>query len=213
MLSKLTFASFLAYSPRGVEEVSTRSRSILLKIKRDEFHPTTGPVLAYAVRRMKEVAPPFCASFLDAESTLVPIPNSAPTREGGLWVAQRICDELLQQGFGGNFSPCLERVLRVGKAAWSPHDLRPTPAEHFDSFRVRTELYSPRRITLVDDVVTQGSTALAAASRLAIAFPTAEIRLFALVRTRGLIPEIEAIVEPTVGEIELRSDRAWRSAP
>jgi hypothetical protein len=50
-----------------------------------------------------------------------------------------------------------------------------------------------------------GSTLLAAASLIASAFPGAEVRAFALVRTLGLVPEIERIVEPIVGRITARS--------
>jgi hypothetical protein len=60
---------------------------------------------------------------------------------------------------------------------------------------------SPERITVVDDVVTKGATLLAAASLLAVAFPDAEIRAFALVRTMGLIPDVDRILDPVLGWI------------
>jgi hypothetical protein len=34
-------------------------------------------------------------------------------------------------------------------------------------------------------------------------FPSADIRVFALVRTMGLVPDVERLVEPAVGVIEL----------
>jgi adenine/guanine phosphoribosyltransferase-like PRPP-binding protein len=67
--------------------------------------------------------------------------------------------------------------------------------------RVTSVLERPRKITLVDDVVTKGATLLAAASLLAQAFPEAEIQAFALIRTMGLVPEVERIVDPVVGRI------------
>lgn len=60
---------------------------------------------------------------------------------------------------------------------------------------------APARITLVDDVLTKGRTAIAAASRLEEAFPQAEIRLLAVIRTQGLVPEIVAIKDPSTGMI------------
>ena len=68
---------------------------------------------------------------------------------------------------------------------------------------VDSTLVDPRNITIIDDVVTKGATLLAAASLLANAFPDARVRAFALVRTMGLVPDIERIVEPVVGRIGL----------
>ena len=216
MLSRLEFSSFLAYSPRGASEVSRRSQSILRSIKRDEVdpNPNVGSLIAFAVRRLLEAKPSFLGEFLGPEVILVPVPGSAPTGvNDALWVARRICEELLKQGLGAARLESLERVHRVPKSAWSSPDSRPTPEEHFESLRARRELYSPLCVTLVDDVVTQGSTALAAASRLTEAFPSVEVRLFALVRTRGLVSEIDSIVDPVAGTIELRNGRAWRDQP
>jgi hypothetical protein len=64
-------------------------------------------------------------------------------------------------------------------------------------------LFVPTKITLVDDVLTRGRTSYAAARRVHEAFPEAEIRLFAIIRTQGLIPDINALVDPSVGRIVL----------
>ncbi len=75
---------------------------------------------------------------------------------------------------------------------------------------VSAPMLQPERITLVDDVITQGATALAAASRIADAFPDSEIGVFALIRTRGLVDDIVSIVDPVSGWVEERQGRAWR---
>ena len=54
---------------------------------------------------------------------------------------------------------------------------------------------------MVDDIVTRGCTLLAAASRLSDAFPKADIRAFAMVRTMGLVPDITVTIDPCVGSI------------
>jgi phosphoribosylpyrophosphate synthetase len=48
-------------------------------------------------------------------------------------------------------------------------------------------------LLLVDDFVTKGRTILAAATVLNRAFPAAQIQAFAVVRTMGLVPEVEKI--------------------
>ena len=58
---------------------------------------------------------------------------------------------------------------------------------------------------------TKGRTLLAAASRVHEAFPCAQIRAFALVRTMGLIPGVQQLLDPCKGEIRWRSGDAHRS--
>ena len=58
---------------------------------------------------------------------------------------------------------------------------------------------------------TKGRTLLAAASRVQEAFPCAEIRAFALIRTMGLISGIQQLLDPCKGEIRWRGGDAHRS--
>lgn len=66
---------------------------------------------------------------------------------------------------------------------------------------VERSLLRPKRITVVDDVITKGATMLAATSRVQEEFAEAEVRGFALLRTMGLVGEIERIVDPCRGTI------------
>jgi len=70
----------------------------------------------------------------------------------------------------------------------------------------RPLLDSPSEIVLVDDVLTKGTTLLAAASVLQKAFPASTIQAFALIRTMGLVPEVDRILSPCVGLISLQPD-------
>jgi hypothetical protein len=66
-------------------------------------------------------------------------------------------------------------------------------------------------ILLVDDFITKGRTLLAAASVLANVFPGVDARGFAVVRTMGLVPDIERIASPVVGEIRFERGDAARN--
>ena len=208
LLSEVRFGSLLVYSPRGASEVSRRSRSI-----RDAVKAGRREVLEAAARRALEPATRTrLAEFLDSGRVLVPAPRSAPLADGALWPAERVCEVLVRHGLGSETARLLRRTESVPKSAFCLPGERPTAGRHFATMAAEPLLqYSDARLTLVDDVVTKGSTLLAAASRLAEAYPHAEIRVFALLRTRGLIPEIEAILQPCVGRIALvREEEADR---
>jgi len=104
--------------------------------------------------------------------------------------------------------PCLERVVAVPKSAFAARGERPSIDRHIESMRAGLDL-SMGTVTLVDDVVTKGATLLAAASVITEAFPRVEVRAFALIRTCGLVPEVDQIVDPTFGTITRNS---WGSA-
>jgi adenine/guanine phosphoribosyltransferase-like PRPP-binding protein len=56
-------------------------------------------------------------------------------------------------------------------------------------------------MTLVDDFITKGRTLFAAACLVQEAYPQAVVRAFALVRTIGLITDVEKLVEPCEGVV------------
>jgi hypoxanthine phosphoribosyltransferase len=82
---------------------------------------------------------------------------------------------------------------------------------HYDSFAIERVTELPRHVVLIDDVVTKGRTLLAAAARVQEAFPNAEIRAFALLRTMGLVQGVEQLLDPCVGEIRWRAGDAHRT--
>lgn len=128
-----------------------------------------------------------------------------------LWVPRDICKVFVSRGLGKEVQPCLERSQAVPKSAFSlPHE-RPKPSRLFESLTVNRSLFAPARITLVDDVVTKGATLIAAASRIADAFPSCEVRAFAVLRTVTR-QEVDAILVPSFGLITYNpaSDSARR---
>jgi adenine/guanine phosphoribosyltransferase-like PRPP-binding protein len=82
---------------------------------------------------------------------------------------------------------------------------------HYESFAIETLPHPPDSLVLVDDVITKGRTLLAAAARLHEAFPAADIRAFALLRTMGLIPRIRHLIEPCRGSICWKAGDARRN--
>ena len=85
---------------------------------------------------------------------------------GTLWVPDRIANALHEIGVGKEVVRYLIRSTPVKKAAFSSPSERPLPDEHFQSLTVqnRVSLPTPSQITLVDDIVTRGSTFMGAAN-------------------------------------------------
>lgn len=205
LLSEVRFGAFLVYSPRGSSEVSQRSR-----VWRDAIKHDRTPGISEAVARLAaEFAGTDLGEVLGPDIALVPAPKSSPLVEGALWPARRIADELVARGLGREVVPCVRRAVRVPKSAFAGAGERPSVKTHLDSLTVENVLARPARITVVDDVITKGSTLLAVASFVQDFFPGADLRGFAMLRTMGLQPEVEKILEPCVGTIRLT---AWGEA-
>jgi hypothetical protein len=136
--------------------------------------------------------------------TLVPCPRSSLLVEGALWPGKLIAEELVRVGLGRDVVVSLERIEAVPKSAFQARGERPNARKHYDTMRATAELAVGARITLVDDFLTKGNTVLGAASRLAEVYPRASLAAFAPVRTKGLQPEVVALIEPCVGRIRLR---------
>jgi hypothetical protein len=194
LLSELPYATFANYSPRGTLDISLRSRDICGHIKAGK-----AVTIESALPHLRTPAAAALAPFLSPDVTLVPVPRSAPLADGALWPAKVIADILAAAGFGGTVLPLVERATAVRKSSSSLPKDRPSVAEHYESLAVQTQLLRPAQITLVDDVLTQGRTVFACAMRLIEAFPDAQIRCFAMVRTQGLVDNIERIIEPAAG--------------
>lgn len=202
-LSEITFGSLLVYSPRGSSATSIKSRSLTYQIKNNR----EGTITRLAERVAKEIATSEAArplaNLLAKEVILVPCPRSSLLVKGGLWPGEEIAKALVRAGLGKEVKPWLQRKNAVAKSSAAQPGERPTVEDHLKSMRSEADstLFAPRKITIVDDVVTKGATLLAAASLLKEQFPSSEVQVFALVRTLGLQPEIDRILSPCVGTI------------
>jgi predicted amidophosphoribosyltransferase len=166
----------------------------------------------YALRVRQQAADsPLLAGFFGTTDILVPVPGSAPSVAGGSWAAKHLAVALVNEGLGGAAWSGLRRVSAVRKSATAAPGERPTVNLHYESFFIERPTIAPERIVLIDDVVTKGRTLLAAATRVHEAFPGAQIRAFALVRTMGLVTDIQQLLDPCKGEIRWRFGDAHRS--
>lgn len=220
--SNLRFVSFIRYSPQGTSDLATTSREICYAIKRDGLvalpNPTNGRkeevrAIQRAALRIEALFGqfPLLSHVLGPEVSLVPIPRSAPIKPGTLWPAERICRALHAQGLAADVLPFLERIKAVHKSSTAAPKERATPEVHYESLRaiVSPTLIPPRRITIVDDVITRGATFLGAYPHVAAAFPGIPIYCFAIVRTDSY-KEIESIVDPIEGTISMRHGQPHR---
>lgn len=148
---------------------------------------------------------------------LVPVPGSA-SAPGAPWAGERLAWCLREIGLAAAVHPALRRRQAVRKSAFAPAGERPSVLEHYESFAIEPEALGgretaqgPLRLVLVDDVVTRGRTLLAAAMRLREAFPAAEVRAFALLRTLMRGEPLRQILDPCEGEVRwLHGDaRRW----
>lgn len=201
--SSLTFAALLQYAPRGRSDSSLHSRDVTYKIKQDGYIGRFRIIDFSAERLAQEIAAhPFLGDYFNSSVSLVPVPRSSPlVRPDALWPSLRICQAILARGLGADIIPCIERTRAVRKSSTAAAGQRPGPAEHYGSVRVvRKKRQAPKGITLVDDVITRGSSFVGLVARLEEAFPGVEIRCFALVRTRSA-GEIDRLLDPVEGTI------------
>ncbi len=210
MIRAVAFASCYVYSPCGSCAASERSRLLRALIKTGD----TRIIFKYALRVRQRVSEmPLLTGFFDSADVLVPVPGSEPWDSNFVSVTEHLALALAREGLGQGVWAGLRRVRAVGKSATAAPGARPTVAAHYDSFAVEgtDSLSASPHFVLIDDVVTKGRTLLAAAARLQDALPGARIRAFALLRTMGMVPEVNRLLDPCVGEIRWRAGDAHRS--
>ncbi|HEX3848418.1 MAG TPA: phosphoribosyltransferase [Steroidobacteraceae bacterium] len=197
IIDRIGYASCYAYSPAGTDRVSERSRALCTALKSGDEQC----IRRCAARvRQQSIDLERFAGYFDRGGILVPVPGSIQ-RAGARWIAERIAHALIEEGLGDATWPVLRRVSAVRKSATAIGGTRSSVRVHYGSLAVTGSGCRPRRVLLVDDVVTRGRTLLAAAARIHEAFPGTEVRAFALVRTIGLMSRLSRVMEPCTGEI------------
>ncbi|HEY6924105.1 MAG TPA: phosphoribosyltransferase, partial [Steroidobacteraceae bacterium] len=146
------------------------------------------------------------SGLFTSQTVLVPLPGSAPSANR-TWAAERLAFALHAIGLGSSIWTGIHRRFPVRKSATAFNTDRPTVRQHYESFAITAYSITamlpcaPARFVLVDDVITKGRTILAAAARLHEAFPNADIRAFALIRTMGFLAKIDDPLDPCYGQV------------
>lgn len=209
LLSKVSCGTYLVYRPRGAQRVEQDSRRICYTLK-DGNEELIDRVVAHIVEHDGASG---VRDVLGTEAVLVPMPRSSPLKKGALWPAQLLAEALVGRRMGLIALPLLERTLAVRKSSTSPPGGRPTASDHFSSMEVnRLVLPECERLVVVDDVITQGATMIAAVSRLVDAYPKLSVSGFAFVRTMSF-DQIHSVVEPACCNITLNPSGSTRRAP
>ena len=211
--SELEFGSFLQYAPHGTTNISKRSKDLCYAIKNDsqvsvrspDGNISSVPAIQKAVERIEQnrLSRQLLGSFFGPDRILIPVPRSAPfPSSDALWPARRVCDELVARGLGAVVLPALIRHTAVTKSASAPRGCRPMPPDHFASTSLATELplFDQNKITIVDDVITRGSTFIGMSPHVVAGFSDYDIRCFAMVRTIS-DQDVDRLEAPVVGSI------------
>ena len=206
LLREISYASCYVYSPLGADDSARRLRTSIKKGDVKELLKR-GLALDAAERAVLPLM-----GFFPAGALLVPVPGSKPSCGPRATAAGRLAVALLQRGLGVRIWFGLRRVRRVRKSATAAPGSRPTVWAHYDTMAVdATDVPRAAHVILVDDVVTKGRTLFAAALRLREVLPLADVRGFALLRTRGYAPVAGHPLVPCIGKIEWRGRDAHRA--
>ena len=193
---ELRFASFANYSSRGQNEESRKSKSLCDALKAGNARTLSSLAGALAGARADPIR-----EFISGDRHLVPIPGSGRTAPENFWGPKLICEALHGAGLGASSLPILNRATGVPKSAFARPGERPPPSRHYETMTAEVDLTTPLRLTLVDDVLTKGSTAIGAALRIKHELPDADILVLAVFRTCNFVAELDRCVEPRIGKL------------
>jgi len=203
----LPFASCYVYVPRGEGLLSEAGHLLCQRVKTSD--PRWLPRYAVQVLELCARESSFRELFA-RDAWLVPVPGCTPAAVESA-VAHRLAVALHALGLAHEVWPGITRRVAVTRSATAVVGNRPSVRQHYESFSLAlAPRLPPRRIVLVDDVITKGRTLLAAAARLRGQFPHADIRAFAMVRTMGFLHRAERLLEPCVGFVHWGNGDARR---
>ncbi|HFI4797914.1 phosphoribosyltransferase [Elizabethkingia anophelis] len=174
---RFEYLTFLRYSPRGTSEKAKQSRLYLGKCKNG--------ALEFNQNLVKAIKSANISDYFDG-ATLVPVPRSTLTLPESFLPTEVIANVLVDNRIGNSVSLCLNRIKPIPKSSGQYNaGERNSVQTHLDSLDVTSLIIPEDKIIIVDDVLTLGRTAMAAAIKLKKAYPDKEIKIFSPFRTRG----------------------------
>lgn len=203
---QVEFGSYLSYAPWGTENDHYESKSVKRELKENRATRTDSPFAERIVNKIKHNLSdvPF-SDFFAQNPWLIPIPRSSQVQDA-LWVPREITIAMQSRGLGQSVE-CMVRRSPVPTSHTGPAANRPNALRHYESMTVKpTILPPPREIVLIDEIITSGATSLGAVNRIKEAFPDADVRVFAVMRTISNSGEFRTIVDPCNGWITLRDN-------
>jgi len=218
LLSELLCGSFLVYPPgdRATTKEARAIQKFIWLVKDDRPYPGSGQMaIEYAIEGLKKNLPgSVLEGFFDG-AVLIPVPTSKkrPPEEPYHWPGRRLCRAMLAAGLGAGMDPCVVRCVTIKSSKKCAPDERPTVKDHLASMALEGHpcLDAPRRVILVDDLVTRGSTMLAAAEVARGRYPSSLIAGFALAATLMPDAEFSVQVDIRISKIRLATNgRGWR---
>ena len=195
-LCSLPFGSCFSYAPRGVGAVSASARLLCERVKASDplwIPQYAGCVVQLWLRGL------FFQRVFAQDALLVPVPGSTASSDVP-WASWQLAVALRELGLARAVWLALERRTPVTKSATAALGQRPTVWQHYDSLSVGTAPWPlPRKVVLIDDVITKGRTLLAAAARVRASLAGVDIRAFALIRTQGFLARVDRVLDPCEG--------------
>lgn len=197
--TELAVGSLLVYPPHGSAASGQARAFIRYRIKQ-----ARNRAIEMTIDRLVSLLPgSVLEELLDGSRTLVPVPGHAPLTKDALWVPRLICQTMIIAGLGTTVAPCVTRLrVVVQQSTRSTAGERLSPAEHADTMSVDGVLELGSKVLLVDDVVTRGSTLVAAASLILHHAPGLDVKAFAIGRVvQEPLAEVGDMLAPTMETI------------
>ncbi|MCR9226171.1 MAG: hypothetical protein NXH90_01955 [Flavobacteriaceae bacterium] len=192
----------LEFATKGKNDMALKSRQIAGNIKSGNVK-----VIERLIHHIKNLPGEHPIKKMFDQAVLVPAPRSAPIVENGLWPTKILCEHFVESGLGKSVQEFIVRETKVPKSSnFSSADLRPSCNTHFNSLTVIPPEAFIEKIVVVDDVFTLGRTSCACVRKLKESFPDADISVFAVMRTRGFVETLDAIVKPSFNSMTYHSE-------
>ncbi len=195
---RFEFGTLLIYSPRGTSPSAILSKKWLGQCKRGDSEFSR--IVANRIKALEK------EKYFNG-AALIPVPRSSPVKPGSVFPSKVIAETLIDNNIGESVIECLKRTHAVPKSSGQySADTRNSVDTHLDSLSVDNVLILEPTLILVDDVFTQGRTAMACALKLQEMFPEKKIKIFCPFRTRSF-QEFEKFEVPAGGFMEFTPNR------